>query len=717
MMNVTKKTKGGLLASLLVTFSLASELSGDPADSARDLSELEVFTDGFPRTLYFRSGDIVKWHQRGVLDHHLGMFDADTRKYVGEETPFREDWIDIMAGFKERHPGKLSLLHLNGEARGVYRKEGHIYFPGHWTYYPGEILEDDLPANETRLKVADARVFSSRTYRKREHGRLTDTLVSPVIIVPLNPDGSKRWSESEYAKVLEINAAENALKLDRGEFFSKARDFSASRAYVAPIHSEYWGDGTMWTLNLSAKCPEDPQGRTAADIWLEEIADWCGPDGAAAHVDGIGFDVIFYKAKHGSWDIDADGEADDGIASSGEDFNTRGQHDLLKRLREKMGPEFILTSDGWEDRTQRAVGVFNGMESEGLSMPNDGWRKISQTINAQRYWAEQGNAKYNYSYITSKLRHPEDIRISDQLYRVGLGTACILGVSYTEARNPLRKDGLPMIPEMHRGQANEPNWLGQPVGEMRLLPKEMPDILNGEAKPFSPRSIDRIEAKNCRVSWGSDGALLVEGLSENPYEEMEITLRGIEVPAGDLTVFFEALAIEPLAGYDSSDRIPRQIIVHASGMPETPSDQMGGRPMYNDIMALMGTSDWQENCAYFRNAGAGPGEIDLTLRIENQGSCKIRNLTAHNAPLGLARDFEHGVVLVNASQETIEFDLATLFPATELAEFWRLKADPQAYLPGKARDRMLSIHNGRKLGASRIKLPALEGLFLSKTPQ
>lgn len=714
-MNVTKRIRASAFTFLLATPSFAGDLHGNPPNTAHDLSRLEVFTDGFPRTLYFRSGDIVKWHQRGVLDHHLGMFDADTRKYVGEETPFREDWIDIMTGFKERHPTKLSLLHLNGEARGVYRKEGHRYFPGHWTFYPGEIIGHDFSAEQQILEVATPGLFSSRTYRKREGGSLTDTLLSPVIIVPLNPDGSKRWSDSEYAKVLAIDEAERTLKLDRGQFFSQARAFSSSRAYIAPIHSEYWGDGTMWTLNLSARCPEDPDGRTAADIWLEEIEDWCGPDGSAGHVDGIGFDVIFYKAKHGSWDIDADGAADDGIASSGEDFNTRGQHDLLKRLRERMGPEFILTSDGWEDRTQRAVGIFNGMESEGLCMPNDGWRKISQTINAQLYWAKQGNAKYNYSYITSKLRHPEDIKISDQLYRMGLGTACILGVSYTEASNPKRKDDLPMIPEMHRGQANEPNWLGLPLGEMLLLPRHRPDILNGEATPFSQRSVDRIEAKNCRVSWESDGTLLIEGQSANPYDEMEITLRGIEVPSGDLSVIFEAIALEPLAGYEFSDRIPRQIIVHAAGMPETPRDQLGGRPMYNDIMALMGTSDWQENCAYFRNAGAGSGKIDITLRIENQGDCKIRNLTAHNAPLGLVREFERGVVLVNSSEETVTFDLSELFPEAYEAGIWRIKANPRDYVPGPATNRMLSINNGRKLDSPRVRIPPLEGFFLTKT--
>ena len=390
---------------------------------------------------------------------------------------------------------------------------------------------------------------------------------------------------------------------------------------------------------------------------------------------------------------------------------------MVRRLRDQVGPDFILTSDSWEHRMQRAVGIFDGMESEGLCMPNDGWRKFSQTINAQRYWAEQGNAKYNYSYITSKLRHPEDMKISDQLYRMGLGTACVLGVSYTAANNPRRVDDLPMIPEMHRGRADEPNWLGQPETEMIMLPKLMPDVLGGIAAPFSKDIVKEIKTENCKVSVDKDGSLVIVGTSENTYDEMVVTLYGIQVPGGDLTVYFDALALDPLHGYPSSDRIPRQITVHADGMPETPEDQVGGRPMYNDIMALMGTGGWQENCAYFRKAGDGKGTIDISFRIENQGSCKLRNLTAHISPMGIAREFENGVVLVNASQETITFNLAGLFPDAQSRGFWRIKAEPRDYETGPTTDRMLSIHNGRKLDSPYVKLPPLEGLFLCKAPQ
>ncbi len=702
------------LASTVIFYSVSYAAATE--QGSHDLSKYEFVVDGFPRTLLFRSDSIVRWNKNGTLKHHLGMFDADTRKYVGEETAFRQDWIDIMSDYKKRQPRKLVLMHLNGEARGVLNGDAQKYFPGHWTFYPGEVLTQNLSEGDQVINVSDPQAFSSRSYRTRRRDEPAESVLPPLIIVPLAPDGSKLWAQSEYVDLVAVNKAAKTLKIQRGKYSSKARNFTSGKAYIAPIHSESWGSGIMWTLNLSSKCPRDEHGRTAGDVWLEEIKQWCGPKGVARHIDGIGFDVIFFKAKFGGWDLDNDGKTDAGIGPDGDDFNTRGQYELLKRLRDQVGPDFILTSDSWEEKTQRAVGIFNGMESEGLCMPNDGWRKIADTINTQRYWAQHGNAKYSYSYITSKLKHPEDEKIADQLYRVGLGTACALGVSYTGASLPRRKDDLPMIAEMHRGHADKANWLGQPIGDMVMLPKHSPDIFNAAGAPFLPPIAEKIEASNCKVTVEADGSLLIEGTSSNPYDSMSVTFPAINVPSDDLTIFFEALAVDPLAGYAREERIPRQINVHASGMPEVPSDQVGGRQMYNDIMALMGTAGWQENCAYFRGAGKGKGTIKITLQIENQGKCRLRNLTAHNYPMGIAREFEHGVVVVNASQQPVAFNLAALFPNSWKKGLWRIKANPEDYVPSKATSRMLKINNGRKMEIAMVTLPPLEGFFLCDKP-
>jgi len=272
-----------------------------------------------------------------------------------------------------------------------------------------------------------------------------------------------------------------------------------------------------------------------------------------------------------------------------------------------------------------------------------------------------------------------------------------------------------MIPEMHRGAAEEMNWLGRPVGPMVFLPKTTPDLLNGKGRSMTTEFVRRLETKRCRVSASPDGSLLIQGTSQNPYDTMEVTLRGIPIKKGDLTIFFEAAAVDPLQGFDRNDRIPRLITIHADGLPRY-ADQRGRLSMYNDTMAYMGTAGFTPQYGYFRRAGDGRGVIDLTFTFEDQGSCRLRNLAVHNAPLAIAREFEKGVVLVNPSQETVVFDLTRLLPALRGARLQRIKADPAAYVKSSVMEQMLAYNDGRPETPDRVEVSALDGLFLEKRP-
>jgi len=680
----------------------------------RDLSNLEVFTAGFPRTLLFRPSPVAieRWHRSGKLDEILCCFNGNTMKYVGEEGPYFPELPKIMSAFKRRHPRKLCLLHLNGEARTITHRVFHErYFPGHWVYRPGVILKTDLTASATAIPVDDVRPFAQRVPLRRGNQIIGEMLPS-IILVPLDSKGNRLWYESEYAQIIAIDPRLRTLTVQRGQYFSQARSFQAGRTYIAPMHCEHW-NGLEWTLNMSTACPKDKNGETAADVCLREIKEWCSPGGPAGHVDGIGFDVIYFLAKFPGWDLDNDGKADDGVAPDGRRFFLEGVYNFLKRLRAAMGEDFLLTSDGWDPKNQRAVGVFNGIESEGLCAPNDAWRQYARTLNVHTYWNLHNNAKYRYSYITSKMLHPDDQKMRLQLCRLGLATACILEVSYCSVEDSGRKDGLPMIPEMHRGVAQEMNWLGQPVGPIVFLTKTAPDLLSGKGQFVTPEFARSLETKRCKVTASADGSLLIQGTSNNPYDTMEVTLRGIRITKGDLTIFFEAMAVEPLQGFDREDRIPRLITLHADGLPKY-ADERGRLSMYNDITAYMGTAGFTPQYGYFRRAGDGRGIIDLTFRFEDQGACKIRNLTIHNAPLAMVREFEKGVVLVNPSQETVVFNLERLIPTLRGVRLRRIKADPNAYQKSPEIDEMLSYNDGRFENTRHIEVPPLNALFLEK---
>lgn len=679
----------------------------------RDLSNLEVFTEGFPRTLLFRTTYFERWYEDGVLDENLTRFNASTTKYAGEEGRYSPDLPRFMAEFKANHPRELCLVHINGEARTATNAVSHErYFPGHWVYLPGSILKQDLDAETTVIPVEDEALFSGARFSVRRGSDVTGKMLPSIILVPIGPDGEKRWYESEFAQITGTDPKQNTLTVDRGQYFSKARGFKAGETYIAPMHCEFWG-GVMWTLNMSTACPQDKNGERAADVCVRELKAWCSPGGPAAHVDGIGFDVIYFLAKFPGWDLDNDGIAEDGIAPDGRRLMLEGAYAFLKRLRAEMGEDFLITSDGWNPKNQRAVGTFSGIESEGLCAPNDAWRMYATTLNSHVYWNTFNDAKHKYSYITAKMMHPEDAKIPQQLYRLGAATACALGVSYCAQENAGRKDGLPMIAEMHRGAAEETNWLGQPVTPMAVLPLTAPDLLDGAGKAPPASFVDQLQTERCSVVKTADGTLEIRGTSQNPYDTMEVTLPGIAVAEGDLSVFFEVKAIDPLEGFPKDDPIPRVVTLHAEGLPEY-ADQYGNRSMYNDAMAYLGTADFAPQCGYFRRAGDGPGTIDLTFVFEDQGACALRGLSLHNAPMAIVREFEHGVVLANASEENVVFDLTRLLPTLGGAQLRRIKANPEDYTDAPAVAASVAFNDGRAEDPARVTVPPRDGLFLEK---
>jgi len=87
-------------------------------------------------------------------------------------------------------------------------------------------------------------------------------------------------------------------------------------------------------LNGHSTCqppaPKTKTAKTAADVCLREIKEWCSPGSPAGHVDGIGFDLIYFLAKFPGWDLDNDGKANDGLAFDGRRFFLEGVYNLTQ---------------------------------------------------------------------------------------------------------------------------------------------------------------------------------------------------------------------------------------------------------------------------------------------------------------------------------------------------------------------------------------------------
>ncbi len=696
------------LHTAFVLFGLTILLPTVANASASPIENLEVMSNEFPQVIHFRGSPI---RGRGIseTDIHdaMDLYNGKTDKYISEELSIGEDYFDTYKKWQLANPSKLMILHLNGEARGIrYPEVQKRYFPGHWVYYPGTGLSNSINANDEEIALNDISIFKSRYFGspdKNGQPRMPD-----VIIVKLDEYGNRLWRQSEYASVKKIDQEKSTIILQRGVYGSSARSFTTENTYIAPMVSGWWG-GQMWFYNLSSVCPMDENGKTAADLYLEEIEQWFGPGGKLESLHGIGFDVNYIKTKWPHFDVDNDGIEDDGIATDGRNLWREGDWEFLNRLRERMGENFIIMADGWNQSMQMAVGVLNGIESEGLCAPNDGWRLFGRLLNIHTYWNQHNTTKHRFSYITGKLKNPEDIPNGHALRRLGAATASCLGVSYTSSGDYLRKDQATLTPELTR---NGP-WLGKPLGPMTMNPDRAKDLLKGQGVKMTKNFVNSMKAENCVIKRGKNGELIIKGTATNKHENIILTLPSIDVKKGDVVLMFEAYAKEGLSGFKQTDLVPRQIVIHAEGLPEY-SDNNNHNRLFNDTMALMGTPGFTQQYAYFRKAGEGNGPLQITLTIEEQGECEIRNIVYANGPITLAREFEHGVVLANASQEAVEFDLEILFPDSKKVSLKRIKLVPEMFTdPDDTLVRsMLQVNDGTKVDNRQIKLPPLDGLFL-----
>ncbi len=665
----------------------------------------EVFADKFPLTLSFRNDRLGVRDDFSYWEKAHMSFNSITKKYLKEEVdmpPIIAEWANK---FAEKHPEKLMLVHLNGEGRSVNDPIMHkLYFPGHWVYEEGSFPATDIDNTQNTITLQSAQPFSEKAYAMHSQGSILGKLPHDIIIVELDEKGNRLWDNHEFATVKNVDYKNNSITVKRGMYNTAKRSFKKGRTYIAPLAGDFWGGNLMWYYNLSSTCPLDKNGKSAADVFVGEMKNWFGKNGVLEHIDGIGFDVNYFLTDHKTWDCNSDGKADQGVFE-GKNVWRLGDIDFLKKIRATFGDDFIITADGWRDEMQRAVGILNGMETEGLCRPNDGYRQISRTINQHVYWNMNNNTKHQFSYITGKLRHPDDGKISTQLQRMGMGVSSCLGVAYAYGAPKL-------IPEAVGGDLNQINWLGKPMGAMNYTFNDTPDLLNGVGLTFNPGLVEKFGLVKADYQV-VDNALHIKGKGKDVYEDMVISGPEIELPEGDLVVVFEAKAIEGFKDLKNDSLIPRKINVKLDGLPDFPVESMNAHRFYNDLAGFMGMKDFTPQMFYFRNAG-GPGKkLKMFLEAEEQGEFAIRNLKVYNAPCGIYREFENGVVLVNPSLSPLQFDLDKLF-GTE-THYRRLKVVPSDNwdLDGNLKE-VMEYNNGEVIKDNKATVPYLNALFLIK---
>ena len=453
------------------------------------LDNLQVLREDYPRAFFFRGCEGMSarknadWEQ---WNDEFGRLMGIMGKCLDEEVLGREalnpEWF---TRFKAARPEQVVLLHFNGNARDP-RHGTEKYFSGHWVYRRACMITEDVPAEagESVIKVDDAADFRVNAGRYR-------TSNDDIALFGITPDGRHDWNHCEQVQLLAVDRQKNTIKVKRGCYGTQPLAFRAGRSRAAAHAVEGpWGktNNIMWFYNFATHCPRDSEGRSCADRLVDDLGMWFGEGGKLAAFDGLEFDVL-HNVTHG--DTTGDGVEDHGVVDGINNYGI-GVYSFARQLRERLGGDTIIQADGalgeGGARSQRANGIFNGIESEGW--PNlrdwdfDDW---SGGINRHNFW--HANAyEPAFSYINHKwiepvpgqpgvTRHPE---VPFSRHRLALAGAQFTDAVVTFAFPPPRAKGkgTGIWDELNCGRDNRLGWLGKPAGETLCLAKRSPDLLD-----------------------------------------------------------------------------------------------------------------------------------------------------------------------------------------------------------------------------------------------
>lgn len=638
---------------LMITEASAKPYNSEQNNVFSDLSQKEIYTKGYPLYFKFRGEYVTADHTNyatwvNSLNGTTGLMQKFTKEELDVPSTYQK-WVNQYA---TEHPEKLLLLHWNGQARQVetLKSVRSLYFPGHWVYEVGsQLLANALPT-DTLLSVSSVSPFSLTAYK---NNTITPAVGYPsyILLVPTDNLGNRLWYQSEVVRLKQIYASENKISVSRAMVFSTSKIFEANKTYALSISGTYLDSHIMWYYNLSSTCPLDSTGKNAGDILSDELAGLFKTTGVLKNMNGIAFDVNYFdSSSHSTWDVNNDGIADGGWVNSRNVWRD-GDYDFLKKVRSKLGNNYIITSDCEFDTNQQAVGVMNGIESEGLVQYNDGWRGFSRAINTHSYWTNNTNLTYPFRYVALKLMNSNDILNQPRLLRFATATACCM------------KAFLANLPD----STIFPSWmkttpaLGMPNGELIHCAKSSTNLQT----LTNDLLMTKLTSSDCTLSLSDGNILVTSKWGYKASQTMKLSLSNLTLPAGDITVFVEAQSIDTLVGIPRSEFVPRAFYTSLSGLPDY-GEGKTVNSYYSDLYGLFGTNKPEEMSFYFRRPGVTQGSHTLSLEIQERGSFIIKSIKIYNQPDVLMRSFDNGLVVVNPSLDSVSVNLINWFSDKEV---------------------------------------------------
>jgi hypothetical protein len=664
-----------------------------PVRTVRPLSQLDLFKSGQPVCFSFRS-DYLSGKGYSIFSNTISQSYGHAPKMFAEERELSADNQPLMAQYALDCPEKMLLCHYNfKEIKIMQQAEFAGFFPGHWLYYPGSVLTNNMSAADTTLNVQSTANF---IYKNSTGTAISNSILA---LIPLDGSGARQWAQTEFVTI--ISQTNTVLTVGRGKFRTAAAAHPAGTV-VAVLGTLYEGDAdTYFRFNWSADCPLDSQGRNCGDVFVAMIAGCFKTNQPLERIHGILTDVLYWNlgdpvaaadVTKRRYDADGNGLGDNGYDANGVNRFALGVYDMVRKLRTALGSGRILCSDGNGPDWPRLPHLFNGMESEGLSHWNDPFAADwSSNPNNFRYWNAHKTFPQPLSYIVDKIPTLSEVELDTHklhLQRLAGAVAAILDIRVTANGTDLvfPERRYELYDHLKQGVVNRSGWLGAPSAWMRPAANS-PNLFSGSAGDWiSTNATVTVDTNEAAWRVRTTGDLF--GPSST---NMTIQLPGFSIPDGDLFFRFQMKAA-PLIWFPSN--VYRYVTVTVDGRQVNTNTA--------DTLTGTASSDgYSECCFYYRKAG--PAAVNINLAFEGPQDVWIKDFSVHNATDVLVRGFENGVVLANPENETHTFNIKELFPDRIC---WRITGnsweDPAANSGGPVGD--------------TVDVPALDGLFLRSEP-
>ncbi len=353
--------------------------------------------------------------------------------------------------------------------------QGCKVFAGHWLYRVGTKLTQGISANQTSMSVQNASSFSAGEY----------------VVIYDAPAGS--FNNAEHARITAVSRTTNTLTVARG--YRSISTGHAAGAIVAAHTTGQGGDPRLWAWNQSSTCPRDGSGRQLNQV----LADWLvanfdrDTNGQRVNgtIAGVLFDADFHfldESQDVGADVDNDLVLDDGVSPSGVNYWGDGMEAFYKRVRTAL-PDILMVGGVAK---AYGFGSNNGTQFEGF--PADApFETVNPTYNGFDGLLSRSNAHmhtgvYGPRYIETMFKNPTKTypqgtnADSNAAFRLSFGMTLLEGGFFGQKRDKVADpwfdefavDVVPGSATFGQAIRSNPNneslvrqhrhWLGMPLG-------------------------------------------------------------------------------------------------------------------------------------------------------------------------------------------------------------------------------------------------------------